>query len=75
MRSSIEQHAWPPILTGRPATLMALQQHLGKSQWWSADRLREEQLRQLTTLVDFAARNIPYYAKRLRTAGGNPPRT
>ena len=69
MRSSIEQNAWPPILTGRAATLMALQHHLSKSQWWSADRLRDEQLRQLTTLADFATRNIPYYATRLRAAG------
>ncbi len=72
MRSSIEQHAWPPILTGRPATLMALQHHLSKSQWWSADRLRDEQLLQLTTLVDFATRNIPYYAARLLAAGIEP---
>jgi len=47
---------------------MALQHHLGESQWWSADRLRDEQLRQLSTLVDFSIRNIPYYAERLRAA-------
>ena len=72
MRSSIEQNAWPPILTGRAATIMAMQHHLSKSQWWSADRLRDEQLRQLTTLADFATRNIPYYATRLRAAGIEP---
>ena len=43
MRSSIEQNAWPPILTGRAATIMAMQHYLSKSQWWSADRLRDEQ--------------------------------
>ncbi len=51
---------------------MAMQHYLSKSQWWSADRLRDEQLRQLTKLVDFATRNIPFYATRLRAAGLEP---
>ncbi len=72
MRSSIEQHVWPPILTGRPATLMALQHHLSKSQWWSAERMRANQLRQLDRLIDFAMRTIPFYAERLRAAGLEP---
>ena len=74
MRSSIEQNAWPQILTGRTATLMALQHHLGKTQWWSAEPLRDEQLRQLNTLVEFAMRNTPYYAQRLRAVGIEPGR-
>ena len=72
MRSSIAQHAWPPILTGPGATLMALQHHLSNTQWWSAAQLRDQQLRQLTALVDFATRNIPFHANRLRAAGIEP---
>ncbi len=72
MRSSIESNIFPPILTSRPATLMALQHHLGQSQWWHAERLRAEQLRQLAALVNFATSTIPFYADRLRAAGLEP---
>ena len=72
MRSSIGSNIFPPILTGRPATLMALQHHLGQSQWWDAERLRAEQHRQLAALVNFATRTIPFYADRLRAAGLEP---
>ena len=72
MRSSIGSNIFPPILTGRPATLMALQHHLDQSQWWDAERLRAEQHRQLAALVNFATRTIPFYADRLRAAGLEP---
>ena len=72
MRSSIGSNIFPSILTGRSATLMALQHHLCQSQWWTAERLRAEQLRQLAALVDFASRAIPFYADRLRAAGLEP---
>lgn len=51
---------------------MALQHQLGQSQWWPAERLRAGQLRQLSALVEFASRAIPFYTSRLRAAGLEP---
>jgi len=34
---------------------------LERSQWWPADVLRQGQLRQLESLLVFAARTVPFY--------------
>ena len=38
---------------------------LERSQWWPADVLRQGQLRQLESLLVFAARTVPFYRERL----------
>jgi phenylacetate-CoA ligase len=42
------------------------------TQWWSADRIVAAQLQQASTLVAFAAAQVPFHAARLREAGIEP---
>jgi phenylacetate-CoA ligase len=64
--------AWPAVLTGEGAALMALQQQFGESQWWAPEKLRAAQFRQLGLLVAHAAATVPFYAERLRAVGITP---
>lgn len=52
---------------GRAFEAMATQIH--QSQWWSAHELRDFQSRRLSTIVEFAARNVPYYRDSFRALG------
>jgi phenylacetate-CoA ligase len=67
--SSIDPIVWPAVLSGPGAQLMALEFQLEGSQWWSADQLLAQQLRQLKRLVEHAARQVPHYTDTLREAG------
>ena len=69
LRSSVAPGSWPAILTGNAATLIALQQQLDASQWWSAAQLRAHQFHQLQHLVAAAIRTVPFYAQRLAAVG------
>jgi phenylacetate-CoA ligase len=42
---------------------------LERSQYWSAERLAELRTTRLREIVTYAARNCPYYERRLREAG------
>jgi len=68
LRSSFEPLAWPAVVLGRPAELMAIQRQLDASQWWSPEQLRASQFRQLRLLLDHAARQVPFYATRPASA-------
>jgi len=68
LRSSFEPLAWPAVVLGRPAELMAIQRQLDASQWWAPERLLAIQFRQLRLLLDHAARQVPFYARRLQAA-------
>jgi phenylacetate-CoA ligase len=70
--SATQYGAWPAVMTGFPAELMALQRQLDATQWWSAARLRDAQFRQLRLLLAHAAREVPFHARRLRDAGIDP---
>ena len=70
--SSLSHLAWPAFLAGPEAHLIALQHELGESEWWSPDKIRWEQMRQLTRLVAHARSQVPFYRDRLDDAGINP---
>lgn len=72
LRSSIEPIAWPAVLGGKAATLMALQQQFAETQWWPAEKLRAAQFDQLRLLVANALRNVPFYVDHLAVAGIKP---
>lgn len=72
LRSSIEPVAWPAVQTGTAATLMALQQQFGESQWWPREKLRAAQFDQLRLLVANVLRNVPFYVDHLAKAGIKP---
>jgi len=69
LRASFDQVAWPAVMAGFAAELMALQLQFDATQWWSPAQLRAHQFRQLRLLLAHAAREVPFHAKRLRQAG------
>lgn len=69
LQSPIESVAWPAVLSGPDAQVMALQYQLSDSQWWSPERIRARQLQQLRQLLIHAERQVPFYAQRIRSAG------
>ena len=71
-RSSRKDILWPALPRPDEARRLALLYQLEASQWWSPEVLRAQQFRQLTALLDHAARTVPYYAERLRQAGIEP---
>ena len=56
---------WPALPPPANAILFAIMYQLERSQWWPADVLRQGQLRQLESLLVFAARTVPFYRERL----------
>jgi phenylacetate-CoA ligase len=64
--------AWPAIPTAPAARMLALQQQLAHSQWWSPERHRAWQFRQLRPLLEHAFRAVPFYRSRLESAGYQP---
>jgi phenylacetate-CoA ligase len=64
-RSQLPGIVWPAMLDGPGAQALALQFQLAQSQWWSPERLRAQQFRQLALLVRHAGETVPYYRGRL----------
>lgn len=56
---------WPAIPNAKNAATFAVLAQLEMSQWWSPEELEWHQLRQVTALVSFAAKNVPFYRERL----------
>ena len=71
-RSAIPAIAYPAILSGRAAELMALQRQYDHSQFWPPERMRSVQFEQLGRLLDHCAGTVPYYTDRLRRVGITP---
>ena len=61
---------WMTPPRGSLARVQALVFQMEQFQWWSADRLLAQQLRQLQALIDHAAKTVPYYADSLRDLAG-----
>jgi phenylacetate-CoA ligase len=68
-RSSIGGMAWPAVPAAGAANLLALQFQLEQTQWWTPERMRDSQLRQLSLLLAHAFENVPFYHHRLGAAG------
>jgi len=63
--SAIEGVTFPAIF-GKPAEpLLGLMFQLEQSQWWSQDRMRAQQFRQLHLLLQHAKKTTPHYSKLL----------
>lgn len=68
-RSAVAGNCWPAVPVGRAASVLAIQFQLAQSQWWSADTLRDWQLRQLDQLLRHACLTVPFYRERLGRLG------
>ena len=54
--------------------LKTLLRQLDRSQWWSADRVRDHQFGQLQLVFEYAYRTLPFYRQRFEAAGLRPDR-
>src|SRR6185503_10391670 len=60
---------WPGMPHAAGAAMLAMHQQLERSQWWTAERLVEQQFRQLRALATHALAHAPYYREHLLRAG------
>lgn len=67
--SDVAGVAWPPVLTGRAATLAALLHRLDRTQWLPPARLAERQRVQLGVLARWFAPRSPSFRERLDAGG------
>lgn len=72
MRGNVQGIAWPPLVSGPCAGLVALLHQLEASQWQSAEETVRQQYRQLGLLAEYAEAKSPYFRDRLRAAGLRP---
>ena len=69
LASASPQHLFPALPDKSTALLLAVLQQLEQSQWWAAERVREQQSAQLATLLEFVRDALPFYRQRLAEAG------
>ena len=74
LRSAIPAIAFPAVMSGRAAELVALLRQYDQSQYWTADAMRQAQFAQVTALAEHAARTVPFHAERLARTGWKPGR-
>ena len=67
--------SWPILQNTQESYALALQFQLEETQWWPEEKLLAHQLRQIQTLIDHAARHVPFYRDRLEPCVGLPPGT
>ena len=53
---------WPGLATAAGARMLAMQWQLERTQWWSPERLREQQFRQVRALATHAVEHCSFYA-------------
>lgn len=63
-QSAVPGVVWPAVSATQAATKLALLHQLEQSQWFSAERLRELQLRQGDMLLRHAVATVPHYRAR-----------
>jgi len=68
LKSALDAIKWPAFQGGRAAELMSLQRQYDSTQYWSSDEIKDAQWKQLSVLVEHAAK-IPFYADRLKSVG------
>jgi phenylacetate-CoA ligase len=67
--SYIKNHAFPAITDPHASLMLSLQFQLEQSQWWSSEKLLEQQLLQLKLLVHHAFTTVPYYQDMAKAHG------
>ena len=72
IQSNIEGIAWPPVLAGAGASLLATLQYLEESQWLPYAQVVQRQYKQLGNLAEHAAQYSPHFKQRLAQAGLSP---
>ncbi|MBI5040888.1 MAG: hypothetical protein HZB57_06735 [Gammaproteobacteria bacterium] len=71
-RSVVNGIGWPALPDANAAGMLALQQQLAQSQWWSPEIVCTQQQTQLMQVLAHALDTIPAYAQRFQMAGLEP---
>jgi len=66
-KSAVDGLVWPQIATGGSTAIMAMQVQFDISQWWTPERILAYQLAQLGSVIEHAARTVPFYQQRLKS--------
>ena len=61
--------AWPPLVDGDTAAMVALARHLESSQWYDPETLQTKQFAQMGMVAPWLAAHSPAFARRLEAAG------
>ena len=69
MRGNLAGMAWPPVLSGRLASLAVLARDMERSQWLPQAEIEARQHRQLVAVATHTAAESPHFARRLASAG------
>jgi len=69
LKSNIPGIGWPAIPDPVAANLLAQLTQLDASQWWTTDKLRQNQLEQFALLAAHAAQQSPFFRERFLKAG------
>ena len=65
LTSNVPGIHWPAVAGARDAAVLALLFQMERTQWLSAEALREKQERQLDALLNHVRRHCPFYRERL----------
>lgn len=63
--SSAKGIIWPALTNPANSLILSLLYQLEESQWWSPEKLEEQQMLQMLPLLAHAYQTIPFYQKRL----------
>lgn len=69
LESRMEGLVWPALPGPMGSQMLAVLYQFEKSQWWSAETIREYQFQQLNGVWRHAISSVPYYSGTLRAAG------
>jgi phenylacetate-CoA ligase len=75
INSSITGVHWPALPEPSGAFRLAALFQLEQSQWWSEDRLRQQQFSQIEPLLNHCIRYVPFYKDRLKNLSLSEPLT
>lgn len=63
-RSNCAHVVWPALPDDHSARILALQYHLGQSQWWPRQQILDLQLQQFSSVFGHAVATVPFYRQR-----------
>jgi len=69
-KSAVRGIGWPAVPNQRDSSILSMLWQLEASQWWPAEVLQAQQLRQLGQVLAFSAKTVPFYRDRLKPLAG-----
>lgn len=64
--TTIKEIGWPALPTPKASSMLAIQHQLEQSQWCTPEEIESQQFFQLSILLSYAKRHVPYYQSMLQ---------